>query len=326
MIKYLGSKRRLVPVLEQIAAAERGPRALDLFTGTTRVAQAFKRLGLDVTAVDAGPLLGGLRSLLRRDRRPARSTERRWTRRSTYLGPCPASPATSPRRSACGPGSSSRSTARGSTPSGTPSRRVRRLGRSTPSCSPASSRRPTGWTPPPGVQMAYVKAWAPAPSGRSSCAPGAARRAGRTGRPRGRLHPGRNARTSSTWPTSTPPTTSTGTSPTTTSGRRWSPGTHPSTTGWRASGSTPGTRPPRASSTPSGPWPPPWPRWSPTSVPSCWSCRTTTSRGSTVDELESMCDGRGEVVTLCFRLRIATSGPGSASTTRRARRWVGSRT
>ncbi len=55
MIKYLGSKRRLVPVLERIAAASVPPggRALDLFTGTTRVAQAIKRLGVQVTAVDS---------------------------------------------------------------------------------------------------------------------------------------------------------------------------------------------------------------------------------------------------------------------------------
>ena len=52
MIKYLGSKRRLVPVLSQIAASCNAQTALDLFTGTTRVAQAFKQLGMHVTAVD----------------------------------------------------------------------------------------------------------------------------------------------------------------------------------------------------------------------------------------------------------------------------------
>jgi adenine-specific DNA-methyltransferase len=53
MIKYLGSKRRLVPVLSQICAASGARTALDLFTGTTRVAQAFKSLGVHVTAVDS---------------------------------------------------------------------------------------------------------------------------------------------------------------------------------------------------------------------------------------------------------------------------------
>ena len=52
MIKYLGSKRRLVPVLARICSAARANTALDLFTGTTRVAQAFKQLGVEVTAVD----------------------------------------------------------------------------------------------------------------------------------------------------------------------------------------------------------------------------------------------------------------------------------
>jgi adenine-specific DNA-methyltransferase len=52
MIKYLGSKRRLVPVLARICETARARTALDLFTGTTRVAQAFKQLGTHVTAVD----------------------------------------------------------------------------------------------------------------------------------------------------------------------------------------------------------------------------------------------------------------------------------
>jgi adenine-specific DNA-methyltransferase len=53
MIKYLGSKRRLVPVLSELFRRSGATRALDLFTGTTRVAQAFKRLGAEVTAVDS---------------------------------------------------------------------------------------------------------------------------------------------------------------------------------------------------------------------------------------------------------------------------------
>ncbi len=53
MIKYIGSKRRLVPVLGDLAGALEGRRALDLFTGTTRVAQELKRRGMHVTAVDS---------------------------------------------------------------------------------------------------------------------------------------------------------------------------------------------------------------------------------------------------------------------------------
>ncbi|GIU86983.1 MAG: hypothetical protein KatS3mg009_1498 [Acidimicrobiia bacterium] len=52
MIKYLGSKRRLVPVLGAIGEAVGARRALDCFTGTTRVAQEFKRRGAHTTALD----------------------------------------------------------------------------------------------------------------------------------------------------------------------------------------------------------------------------------------------------------------------------------
>ena len=52
MIKYLGSKRTLIPVLSQLGEASGAKTALDLFTGTTRVAQAFKKLGMNVTASD----------------------------------------------------------------------------------------------------------------------------------------------------------------------------------------------------------------------------------------------------------------------------------
>ena len=52
MIKYLGSKRSLVPVLGDIAERVGARTAVDLFTGTTRVAQELKRRGLVVTATD----------------------------------------------------------------------------------------------------------------------------------------------------------------------------------------------------------------------------------------------------------------------------------
>ncbi len=53
MIKYLGSKRRLVPHLVALVSALPGARTvLDLFTGTTRVAQGLKAAGFDVTAND----------------------------------------------------------------------------------------------------------------------------------------------------------------------------------------------------------------------------------------------------------------------------------
>jgi adenine-specific DNA-methyltransferase len=53
VIKYLGSKRRLVPALGGILTQVGARSALDLFTGTTRVAQEFKSRGAEVTAVDS---------------------------------------------------------------------------------------------------------------------------------------------------------------------------------------------------------------------------------------------------------------------------------
>ena len=52
MIKYIGSKRRLVPVLGGLLRLAGAESAVDLFTGTTRVAQELKRHGAHVTAVD----------------------------------------------------------------------------------------------------------------------------------------------------------------------------------------------------------------------------------------------------------------------------------
>jgi adenine-specific DNA-methyltransferase len=52
VIKYIGSKRRLVPVLGELMSRAGATTAIDLFTGTTRVAQEWKRRGAFVTAVD----------------------------------------------------------------------------------------------------------------------------------------------------------------------------------------------------------------------------------------------------------------------------------
>lgn len=53
VIKYLGSKRRLVPLIGDLAEATGAVTALDLFSGSTRVARALKARGLAVTAVDS---------------------------------------------------------------------------------------------------------------------------------------------------------------------------------------------------------------------------------------------------------------------------------
>jgi len=52
VIKYLGSKRRLVRAISSLASGCGTATAADLFTGTTRVAQELKRQGAFVTAVD----------------------------------------------------------------------------------------------------------------------------------------------------------------------------------------------------------------------------------------------------------------------------------
>jgi adenine-specific DNA-methyltransferase len=52
VIKYLGSKRTLVPRIEQIVRGLPVSSAADLFAGTTRVAQALRRLGLHVVSND----------------------------------------------------------------------------------------------------------------------------------------------------------------------------------------------------------------------------------------------------------------------------------
>ncbi|MBA3628360.1 MAG: DNA adenine methylase [Actinobacteria bacterium] len=52
MIKYIGSKRRLVPQIGAMFSRMGAASALDLFAGTTRVAQELKRRGANVCAVD----------------------------------------------------------------------------------------------------------------------------------------------------------------------------------------------------------------------------------------------------------------------------------
>lgn len=52
MIKYLGSKRRLVPVIAGLARGAGARTALDLFSGSARVSAALKGAGIEVTAVD----------------------------------------------------------------------------------------------------------------------------------------------------------------------------------------------------------------------------------------------------------------------------------
>ncbi len=52
MIKYIGSKRTLVPLIEQVVARLPVSTACDLFAGTTRVGQAMRRAGVEVVSND----------------------------------------------------------------------------------------------------------------------------------------------------------------------------------------------------------------------------------------------------------------------------------
>ena len=52
MIKYIGSKRTLVPLIEEVASRLPVQTACDLFAGTTRVGQGLRRQGLRVVSND----------------------------------------------------------------------------------------------------------------------------------------------------------------------------------------------------------------------------------------------------------------------------------
>lgn len=52
MIKYLGSKRALLPAISKLIAATGANTGVDLFTGTTRIAREMKTLGIETAAVD----------------------------------------------------------------------------------------------------------------------------------------------------------------------------------------------------------------------------------------------------------------------------------
>jgi adenine-specific DNA-methyltransferase len=53
MVKYIGSKRVLAPMIERLAALLPIASACDMFAGTTRVGQAFRRAGVTVHSNDA---------------------------------------------------------------------------------------------------------------------------------------------------------------------------------------------------------------------------------------------------------------------------------
>ena len=85
MIKYLGSKRLLVPRILAVVEALSGVRTvLDLFSGTSRVGHALKARGYRVVANDHNTFAWRARPLLRPGGRPSR-TGREHSGRSTLL-------------------------------------------------------------------------------------------------------------------------------------------------------------------------------------------------------------------------------------------------
>ena len=162
MIKYIGSKRRLVPVLADICATIEARRALDLFTGTTRVAQAFKQQGAHVTAVDTAryaEVFAQCYVEIDADRR--RSSTRSSGRCADLMARPDVDGYVTEVFCTQSRGSSSRTTAGASTRSATRSSATT----ATRGCIPVlltslleAADRVDSTT---GVQMAYVKQWAP---------------------------------------------------------------------------------------------------------------------------------------------------------------------
>ena len=250
VIKYLGSKRRLVPVLgEMFAASGARTRARPVHRhdpGRAGV-QAARRARHHARR---GPLLRGVRPLLHRDRRATRWTSTRWPTTLDRLDALDgaagllhrdvlhvvALPAARERRAG----------RRDPRPRSRPS--YRRL-----AALPGAAHQPDRGGRPGRLHRRRADG-VPQAVGAAGAQPADAARARAARRDRHRA----SAATRSSWParsarstsrTSTRRTTSTATSRTTTCGRRWSRGTSPSTTASRASASTRATTRRRARST-----------------------------------------------------------------------------
>ena len=160
MIKYIGSKRRLVPVLGDLASAVGARSAVDLFTGTTRVAQELKSRGMLVTAVDSARYAEVFaRCYVATDR--ADVDDRELEAALADLAAPRGTTATSPRRSACSPASSSRSTARRIDAIRDAIERTTRSSPLYPVLLTSLIEAADRVDSTTGVQMAYVKQWAP---------------------------------------------------------------------------------------------------------------------------------------------------------------------
>ena len=129
VIKYLGSKRLLAPLIGDAAQALEARAAADLFAGTTRVGQELRRRGITVLSSDTAAYSEdfGIAYLEEGDRR----------RLAELLGRCaplPHAGATSPARSARRPATSTRTTGCRSTARGRRSTSSTSTGRSAGCC------------------------------------------------------------------------------------------------------------------------------------------------------------------------------------------------
>ena len=280
MIKYIGSKRLLVPhIVRAMSAFPESERVLDLFSGTSRVACGLKQTGRHVIANDHLAYAATLARCY------VQADADRWLDEATQLIAELSSVAPAPgyfTKAFC-------EDARYFQPkNGARVDAIREeiTRRALPpeleaialvSLMEAADRVDSTT----GVQMAYLKAWAPRALNELQLRmPDSARR--RRAASHASMRPSApGSPAPSTWPTWIRPTTSTATWATTTSGRAWFAGTSPKPTASPTSASS--ARNTRATSTPSAASAKGYRRLSRPSVAStCWSPSTTrgTSTGT----------------------------------------------
>ncbi len=237
MIKYIGSKRTLVPLIRRVAERLPVRSACDLFAGTTRVGQALRGLGLAVHSNDLASYseASGSPTSPPTGRSTARGSAgscaelgvARGARRLRHRGVLPAGAVLPARRTA---GGSTRSATRSTGSSCSP------VERGVAAHLAARGGRPRRQHDRAADGLPQVVGAPLVPRARAAAA-GAGRRPGRAPS-RGSTRTSSRRSSTSTSSTSTRPTTSTPTSPTTTSGRRSSAGTRPRATASPTSGST----------------------------------------------------------------------------------------
>ena len=254
MIKYIGSKRAVVPLLEGLARHLPIASACDMFAGTTRVGQAFRRAGCRVVSNDLASYSEAFgQAYIAAD--------------DTLDRIAPAADAGRAAGAAGRPGLRHRDLLRAGPlllpgqrgphrrhPGGDRRGRRRTGAARLPADQPDRGRRPGRFDLRAADGLSQA-AGPPQPPAAGAARAGAGRGPGRDGDARGGQRPGARARRRGLRVPRSRPTTSTPTSRTTTPGRRSPAATGPSRTASRASGSTAGPRaaPSTARATPGPP-------------------------------------------------------------------------